>query len=56
MTQEQFTQLERIYNTLKLISTKGDDTLVMADVLRAMEALAQTIQIIEPEAEQAEGE
>lgn len=56
MTQEQFTQYERIYNTLKLISTKGDDTLVMADCLRAMESLAQTIKIIEPEAEQAEGE
>ncbi len=56
MTQEQFTQLERIYNTLKMISTKGEDTLVMADCLRAIQELAQTIQIIEPETATVEGE
>lgn len=28
-------QLTRIYNTLLLINTKGDDTLVMADCIRA---------------------
>ena len=28
--------LSRIYNTLLLISTKGEDTLVMADCLNAM--------------------
>lgn len=52
MTQEQFAQLERIYNTLKLISTKGEDTLVMADCLRAIESLAQEIEIIERETEE----
>ncbi len=56
MTQEQFMQLQRIYNTLNLISTKGEDTLVMADCLRALQELAQSIQIIEPEADKAEGE
>ena len=56
MTQEQFTQYERIFNTLKMISTKGDDTLVMADCLRAMQELAQTIKIIEPETVVTEGE
>ena len=35
------TQLQRIYNTLGLISTKGEDTLLMADCLRAMQQLAQ---------------
>lgn len=52
MTQEQFAQLERIYNTLKLVSTKGEDTLVMADCLRAIESLAQGIEIIERETEE----
>ena len=28
--------LSRIYNTLLLISTKGEDTLIMADCLTAM--------------------
>lgn len=45
ITQEELTQLSKIYNTLSLISTKGEDTLVMADCLRALE---QTLkQIIE---------
>lgn len=39
MTQEQFTQLFRIYNTLATVSTKGEDTIVMGDCLRALNAL-----------------
>lgn len=35
MTQEQLEQLIKIYNTLTTISTKGEDTLIMADCLRA---------------------
>lgn len=41
MTQMQQEQLTRIYNTLMLISTKGEDTLIMADCLRAIEQLMQ---------------
>ena len=52
MTQEQLAQLERIYNTLKLVSTKGEDTLIMADCLRAIQNLAQEIEIIEREMEE----
>lgn len=52
MTQGQFAQLERIYNTLKMISTKGEDTLVMADCLHAIQNLAQEIEIVEKEAEE----
>lgn len=52
MTNEQFTQLQRIYNTLGEISTKGEDTLMMADCLRALQQLANQIQIIEPEREE----
>ena len=45
MTNEQYTQLNRIYNTLGMISTKGEDTLVMADCLRALSALIQEINV-----------
>ena len=36
MTYEKLETLSRIYNTLLLINTKGEDTLVMADCLNAM--------------------
>ena len=38
MTYEKLEALSRIYNTLLLINTKGEDTLVMADCLNAMRA------------------
>lgn len=44
ITQEQLNQLIRIYNTLFEISTKGQDTLIMADCLRAIENIVQQIQ------------
>ena len=37
ITQEQLNQLSRIYNTLLEIQTKGEDTLIMADCLRALQ-------------------
>ena len=37
ITNEQLNMLSRIYNTLLAISTKGEDTLIMADCLRALE-------------------
>lgn len=37
ITQEQFMQLTRIYNTLLTVSTKGEDTMVMADCVRAFQ-------------------
>ena len=43
MTQEQLTQFVRIYNTLCTVSTKGEDTLIMGECLRAMQALAQEL-------------
>lgn len=36
MTYEKLETLSRIYNTLLLINTKGEDTIVMADCLNAM--------------------
>ena len=38
MTYEKLETLSRIYNTLLLINTKGEDTLIMADCLRAMQS------------------
>lgn len=54
MTQEQLNQLARIYNTLLVINTKGDDTLVMADCIRALKQLIEGIsvedeKVIDPE-------
>lgn len=37
ITREQVEQLTRIYNTMLTIGTKGEDTLIMADCLRALE-------------------
>ena len=36
MTYEKLETLSRIYNTLLLINTKGEDTLTMADCLKAL--------------------
>lgn len=37
ITREQVEQLTRIYNTMLGINTRGEDTLTMADCLRALE-------------------
>ena len=37
ITKEQLEQLTRIYNTLLNVGTKGEDTLIMADCIRALE-------------------
>lgn len=39
MNKEQLTQLGKIYNTLTLISTKGEDTITMAECLKALKSL-----------------
>ena len=49
MTQEQINQFIRIYNTLCTISTKGEDTLIMGDCLRAMQTLAAELTPVEKE-------
>ena len=41
INQEQLEQLTRIYNTMLNIGTKGEDTLVMADCLRALEQVVR---------------
>lgn len=37
--QEYINQLVRVYNTLFNINTKGEDTLLLADCLRAFQAI-----------------
>ena len=43
ITREQIEQLSRIYNTMLEIGTKGEDTLVMADCLRALQQVITQI-------------
>ena len=51
MNQQVKEMLTRIYNTLALISTKGEDTLVMADCLRAIQQIVDNTPIIEEKVE-----
>lgn len=49
MNQEQINQLSKIYNTLCLIETKGENTIIMGNCLAALqsfirESTAMTIQ------------
>ena len=44
ITQEQLIQLSRIYNTLLTVETKGENTLVMSDCIRALQTTIQEIQ------------
>lgn len=43
ITKEQLEQFVRIYNTLLNINTRGEDTLIMADCLRAIESVIKQI-------------
>ena len=43
ITQEQLEQLARIYNTFLNINTRGEDTFIMADCLRALERVIKEI-------------
>lgn len=38
MTYEKLDVMSRIYNTLLLINTKGEDTMIMGDCLRALKS------------------
>ena len=49
MTYEKLETLSRIYNTLLLVNTKGEDTLTMADCLRALRNFILTNQSKEEE-------
>lgn len=47
MTRQQAEQFINAYNMLLTISTKGDDTRTMANVLGIMEQLASSIQLVD---------
>ena len=49
MSYEKLETLSRIYNTLLLINTKGEDTLTMADCLKALRNFILTNQSKEEE-------
>lgn len=49
MTYEKLEILSRIYNTLLLVNTKGEDTLTMADCLNALRNFILTNQPKEEE-------
>lgn len=42
-----YAQLKRIFNTMKLIHTCGEDTVLMSDCLQALKILIENIQINE---------
>lgn len=44
VTQEQLVQFSRIYNTLLTIETKGENTIIMGDCLRAFQQSMQEVQ------------
>lgn len=47
MTKQQAEQFISVYNALLTISTKGEDTKTMAQVLTVMEHLANSIKVTE---------
>ena len=49
MTYEKLETSSRIYNTLLLVNTKGEDTLTMADCLKALRNFILTNQSKEEE-------
>ena len=43
ITKEQLNMLSRIYNTMLEIRTKGEDTMIMADCLRALNQVLSSV-------------
>lgn len=56
ITKEQLEQLTRIYNTMLHIGTRGEDTLIMSDCLRALEQVVVQIDKAAKQAEQPDTE
>ena len=42
MNKEQFENLSRIYNTLLLVNTKGEDTILMGECLKTLQNFVLT--------------
>ena len=43
MSEQQLLQLEKIYNTFLLVQTKGNDTLIMAEALKALNQIIEQL-------------
>lgn len=57
MNNQELTQLNQIYNTLLMVSTKGQDTVLMGQCIYAMEQLVNTVnQRLQEEAKEASDE
>lgn len=60
MNKEQFTVLSQIYNTLLLVETKGENTLIIAECLKALQGVlneaSQQIATVDQANEETEGE
>ncbi len=53
MTKAQYDVLTQIFNALQAIDTKGQNTIIMADVLRALQQLMDSIKVESPAMELA---
>ena len=53
MTKAQYDVLTQIFNALQAIDTKGQNTIIMADVLRALQQLMNTVTVEPPAMELA---
>lgn len=49
MNRQQAEQFIAIYNALMTISTRGEDTKTMGQVLQMMEELANSIEVVDPQ-------
>lgn len=56
ITNEQLNQLIRIYNTFMGINTRGEDTMIMADCLRALQTFIGEVQQSSEKTEKVEAE
>lgn len=45
MNQNDYIQLKKIFNTMKLIHTSGEDTIYMSECLQALNILIENINI-----------
>ena len=53
MTKAQYDVLTQVFNALQAIDTKGQNTIIMADVLRALQQLMNTVTVESPAMELA---
>ena len=47
MNRDNATQLTRIYNTLQMIKTSGEDTILMGECLKAFKTFISQLEIVE---------